>query len=359
MKLYEKTLVPMMFLMFALGAIVIVAGFSFDQADFAAAMLESEGRVIPEADEAPFRLGTFMAAAALLFSSFIGFDSIAQAGGEARNPNRALPLAIGISVVTVGSFYILFTAAVYHAVPWAFVAEQALMRDITAPGLLGYLLPAGWTVAIVAGAAVALTNDLPAMLLAVSRLMFAWAEDGIFPRFVARVHPTRHTPGVAIVLSGLMASGGILEKSSGRRFFSRRRHPRHLDAGQFSAHVRLGAVIAPPQPPAGTRGSCRSASGGTDFDRAHRHRLARNVSRRACLERRLDPAAGVVFPFDGRLDRGDGSGERDLRSRIGQTKTRRRRSRGALLDLAAGMTFRRTEPVARSDLTDPPNLPPA
>ena len=218
-KLYERTLVPLMFLMFALGAVVIVAGFAFDHADFAAALLEREGRVVPVSDAVPFRLGTFLAAAAVLFSSFIGFDSIAQAGGEARDPNRSLPLAIGIAVVTVGSFYFLFTAAVYHAVPWAFVAEEALTRDLTAPGLLGYLLPAGWTVAIVAGAAVALINDLPAMLLAVSRLMFAWAEDGIFPRSVARVHPIHRTPGVAIVLSGLMASVGILGSHLAGDFF--------------------------------------------------------------------------------------------------------------------------------------------
>jgi amino acid transporter len=85
-----------------------------------------------------------------------------------------------------------------------------MTRDLTAPGLLGYLLPAGWTVAIVAGAAVALINDLPAMLLAVSRLMFAWAEDGIFPRHVATVHPKWHTPHIALLLSGVMASLGIL-----------------------------------------------------------------------------------------------------------------------------------------------------
>jgi amino acid transporter len=219
LKLYERTLVPMMFLMFALGAIVIVAGFSVDQAEFASAVLEAESRVIPEDGDTPFRLGTFLAAAALLFSSFIGFDSIAQAGGEARDPQRSLPLAIGISIFSVGTFYLLFTAAVYHAVPWTFVAQEALARDITAPGLLAYVLPTGWTVAIVAGAAVALTNDLPAMLLAVSRLMFAWAEDGIFPRGVARVHPTRHTPGVAILLSGSMASIGILGSHLAGDFF--------------------------------------------------------------------------------------------------------------------------------------------
>lgn len=218
-RLYERTLVPMMFLMFALGAVVIVAGFAFDQHDFAAALLAEEGRPIPKASAAPFRLSIFFAASALLFSSFIGFDSIAQAGGEAKNPNRALPLAIGIAVVTVGTFYILFTAAVYHAVPWTYIAEEAMTRDLTAPGLLGYLLPTGWTVAIVAGAAVALINDLPAMLLAVSRLMFAWAEDGIFPRGVAQVHPKWHTPHIAIVLSGLMATVGILGSHLAGDFF--------------------------------------------------------------------------------------------------------------------------------------------
>jgi amino acid transporter len=218
-KLYERTLVPLMFLMFALGSIVIVAGFSFDHADFAAALAAREGAQVPVDPGTPFRLGPFLAAAALLFSSFIGFDSIAQAGGEARNPNRALPLAIGIAVVTVGSFYILFTAAVYHTVPWTFVAERAQETDLTAPGLLGYVLPAGWTVAIVAGAAVALINDLPAMLLAVSRLMFAWAEDGIFPKQVAKVHARLHTPYVAIVASGLMASVGILGSHFAGDFF--------------------------------------------------------------------------------------------------------------------------------------------
>lgn len=218
-RLYERTLVPMMFLMFALGAVVIVAGFAFDHHDFSTALLEQEGRSISEATQPSFNLGIFFAASALLFSSFIGFDSIAQAGGEAKKPNRALPLAIGIAVVTVGTFYILFTAAVYHAVPWTYIAEEAMTRDLTAPGLLGNLLPTGWTVAIVAGAAIALINDLPAMLLAVSRLMFAWAEDGIFPRGVAKVHPKWHTPHDAIVVSGLMATLGILGSHLAGDFF--------------------------------------------------------------------------------------------------------------------------------------------
>ena len=80
---YERALVPLMYLMFALGAVVIVAGFAFDHADFAAALVREGDTVAPAVGRAtPFRLGTFLAAACLLFSSFIGFDSIAQAGAK-------------------------------------------------------------------------------------------------------------------------------------------------------------------------------------------------------------------------------------------------------------------------------------
>jgi basic amino acid/polyamine antiporter, APA family len=214
----ERILVPLMFVMFVLGGVVIVTGFLFDQADFAAALSAREGVAVPTAS-AEFGWGRFLAASAILFSSFIGFDSIAQAGGEAKNPERALPLAIGIAIVTVGTFYMLFTAAVYHTVPWAFIAERAQTQDLTAPGLLGYVLEPQWTVLIVAGAAIALINDLPAMLLAVSRLMFAWAEDGVFPKGVAKVHERWHTPHVALALSGLMATASILGSHFAGDFF--------------------------------------------------------------------------------------------------------------------------------------------
>ncbi len=218
-KSYEKTVIPLMVLMFLMGAIVIFSGFYFSQADFAQAVLEKNGQPIPSDPMQKFDLMTFFSASALLFASFIGFDSIAQAGGEAKDPTRTLPLAIGLTILVVGGYYVLFTGAVYHAVPWHFVAAEAVQKDITAPGLLGYLLPAGLTVVIVAGAAIALINDLPAMLLSVSRLMFAWAEDGIFPHFITRIHPDYQTPYVAIVLSGVMASIGILGSHFAGDFF--------------------------------------------------------------------------------------------------------------------------------------------
>ena len=212
--LYERLVVPLMFLTFALGGVVIVAGFAFDHTDFvravpAAAVAAAAGSEAAAATTF-IPLSTLLTASALLFASFIGFDSIAQAGGEAKNPGRNLPLAIAAAVLSVAAFYMLFTAAVYHAVPWDYLAADAQTRDVTAPGLLGELLPPFWTIVIVSAAAIALVKDLPPMLLSVSRLMFAWAEDEIFPRTVAAVHSRYRTPHIAILVSGVMASLSIL-----------------------------------------------------------------------------------------------------------------------------------------------------
>lgn len=218
LKFYERILIPLMVVMFGLGAIVIFSGFFHDQVDFANGLLMKEGREVPEL-ATQFSWTTFLTAAAVLFSSFIGFDAIAQAGGEAKNPKSYLPLAIALAIGGVGVYYFIFTAAVYHTVPWSYVAEEALLKDLSAPGLLGYVLSPGWAIVITLGAAIALINDLPAMILSVSRLMFAWAEDGIFPRGIARIHPTFNTPVWAILLSGGMATVGILGSHFAGDFF--------------------------------------------------------------------------------------------------------------------------------------------
>ena len=216
-KFYERTVVPLMFVMFALGIIVIITGFLFDQEAYAAVVPESV--LFAKNTMADFDPLIFLSAAAILFSSFIGFDAIAQAGGEAKRPTKTLPKAILLAITIVGGFYFLFTIAVYHAVPWGYVAAEAELKDITAPGLIGPLLPAGLSVAILFGAAIALINDLPAMLLSVSRLVFAWADDGIFPSKIANIHKKHKTPHRALYLSGTIASVGVLGSHFAGDFF--------------------------------------------------------------------------------------------------------------------------------------------
>ena len=209
-KTYERIMVALMLLMFIGGAIAIPAGLIFNHSDFAAALAQHDGVMMGTAPAAPIDFRILLAASAVLFSSFIGFDSISQAGSEAKNPNKTLPLAIGITVGLVATYYMLFTGAIYHAVPWYFIAERGVTTDLTAPGLLGYVLAPGLAVAIIAGAAIALANSLPGMILAVSRLMFAWAEDGVFPNRVASVNKRWRTPHVAILISSITASAGIM-----------------------------------------------------------------------------------------------------------------------------------------------------
>jgi amino acid transporter len=208
-KTYARAMIVLMILGLLGGAIVIATGFAHDHADFLAAVAARDGVQVTPVASTALPPSALMAAVAILFSSFIGFDSIAQAGSEARNPHVTLPLATGISILSVGAFYLLFTAAVYHAVPWYLIAERAAASDLTAPGLLGYLLSPAWTAAIVGFSAVGLFDSLPGMLLAVSRLMFAWAEDGIFFRSVSRIHPRWRTPHVAILASSVTATAGI------------------------------------------------------------------------------------------------------------------------------------------------------
>ena len=218
-QIYQRTLVPLMFLMFIGGLVAIPAGFIYSEEDFVAALEVRERINYVGVSGQAINWTAVAAASVILFSSFIGFDSVAQAGGEAKNPSRNLPLAIGISIVGIAAYYIIFTAAVYHTVPWNFVAERAQNTDLTAPGLLGYVLSPGWTVVILVSAAIALANDLPAMIFSVSRLVFAWAEDGIFPKTFSYISPRSHAPSRAILLSSLMATLGILGNYFSGDFF--------------------------------------------------------------------------------------------------------------------------------------------
>ena len=218
-KVYKNTLIPMLVIMFVLGSIVIITGFIYDQKDFINSVLSTDNRVIETISDSKFDLKIFLTAATLMFSIFIGFDAIAQTGNEAKNPTKNIPRAILLAIFIVASYYILFTVSVYNVVPWNFVADESLTKDITAPGLLSYVLPSFWGILIIIGAAIALINDLPAMILSVSRLMFAWARDNIFPSSVAIIHSKFKTPYIAIIFVGIVASIGAIGSHFAGDFF--------------------------------------------------------------------------------------------------------------------------------------------
>ena len=227
---YAWTVILLMFLMFLGGIAVIITGFANGPRDFAAALTANPGvamgetlaraglggKSIAEIEAAasdPLG-GAFhvLRAAAFLFFAYIGFASISQAGGEARNPRRILPRAFVIATTVICAYYLLFSAAVYHAIPWRFIASfvNAAPADVSVPLLIGVLMPPALASFVALMAALALANDIPPMLMATSRLFFAWARDGVFPRGLASVSRRFRTPHWALTACALVASSFVI-----------------------------------------------------------------------------------------------------------------------------------------------------
>ncbi|MFN8061783.1 MAG: APC family permease [Vicinamibacterales bacterium] len=209
-KAYERTVVVMAVAMIVGPVIMTAVGFATSGETFMATMAAGGTALPPDAPLPASSASTFLGACVVLFSSFIGFDAIAQAGGEATRPTRNLPLAIVVAMASVTVYYVVFTAAVYHAVPWAFIYRTALVRDVSAPALLAPLLSPFLGVLILFAVTMAILNSIPSVMLANSRLLYAFGADRVFPAFLAHVHPSYRTPDHALTATALFGSASVV-----------------------------------------------------------------------------------------------------------------------------------------------------
>jgi APA family basic amino acid/polyamine antiporter len=216
---YQRTLVVMATITIVGPVIMTVAGAVFTHADFEAAVLaRGLTSVSSNAPIPPFSSAVFWGTCVILFSSFIGFDSVSQAGGEAKRPGD-LAQAILIAIGVIALYYIVFTWAVYHAVPWQYIYRESLVHDISAPGLLSLLLPRWAALAILLAVTVAILKVIPAVMLANSRMLYAFSADRIFPNQLSRVHPQYRTPHVALTVTAVLGSLSIIGCKFGGDFF--------------------------------------------------------------------------------------------------------------------------------------------
>lgn len=209
LKSYEAVVVLLVAITFVLGGFVIYYSLSNTPEHFSESLFQKTGEKIGT-EPTIFSWDKLIAASSILFASFIGFDSIAQVGGEAKNPTKNLPAAILITFLIVSMFYLCFTYSIYKIVPWNFIAKEATEKDVSAVSLLGYMLNGKSTILILFGACIALLKDLPSMILSVSRFVYAWSNDKLFPAVFSKIHASYHTPHYAILFSGTIASMGVL-----------------------------------------------------------------------------------------------------------------------------------------------------
>ena len=148
----------------------------------------------------------FSSAVLLLVFAFTGFETAVIPAGEARDPRRHLPFALIAGTAIAVLLYVAIQAVCIGTLP-GLAAAQRPLADVG-----GRLLGGPGTAVISLGALISVVGTMNAIMLAAPRLLFAMAEQGQLPQFLAATHRRFRTPHVAIVLS---AAGMIVLTLSG------------------------------------------------------------------------------------------------------------------------------------------------
>jgi APA family basic amino acid/polyamine antiporter len=143
-------------------------------------------------------MGIFTAASVVFFA-FIGFDVVATAAEETRNPQRDMPRGIIGSLIICTTLYVLVSIVVTGMQNYTKLSIDAPLAD--AFKATGHPWYAGF---ISFGAAVGLTTVCMILLLGQTRVFFAMSRDGLLPRFFSRVHPRFKTPHRPTILLGVI-----------------------------------------------------------------------------------------------------------------------------------------------------------
>ncbi|MFF8788800.1 amino acid permease [Streptomyces sp. NPDC015125] len=145
-------------------------------------------------------MGIF-AAAAVVFFAFIGFDIVATAAEETRNPQRDVPRGILGSLAICTVLYVAVSVVVTGMEKYSKLSTDAPLADAFKD--LGHPFFAG---VISFGAAVGLTSVCMILLLGQSRVFFAMSRDGLLPRVFSRSHPRYGTPYRSTIALGVIVA---------------------------------------------------------------------------------------------------------------------------------------------------------
>src|SRR5258708_16385965 len=149
-----------------------------------------------------------MAAAAIIFFAFYGFDAISTASEEAKRPERDIPIGIVGSLLICTLIYVGVAAVAVGSMPFTEYAHSAEPLAL----ILRKLGSGQAAVVIGAAAIIALPTVILAFLFGQSRIFFVMARDGLFPPSLAKVNARTGTPvritlvtaAIVAVLAGLV-----------------------------------------------------------------------------------------------------------------------------------------------------------
>ena len=139
------------------------------------------------------------AATLLLIYAFIGFEGVAVPAGEAKRPERDIPLGLLLGLAVVAVLYMVIQLVSQAAVPNLANSKTPLL-DVSA-SLFG---PVGAIVLMVGVAASVLANLLSSMFSA-TRVTYALSLEKSLPSWFGEVHSRYLTPANSVVFFGLAA----------------------------------------------------------------------------------------------------------------------------------------------------------
>jgi len=144
--------------------------------------------------------------ASILFFAYLGFEAVATAALEARNPQRDIAIGILASLTVATLVYIAVALTLTGLVPY---------RDLGVPDPVAVAVQAiGWpalTIVIKLGGLVGLCSVLMVNTYAHSRVCLAMSADGLLPGFFSRIHPRFRTPHLGtIAVAGVAALAAAL-----------------------------------------------------------------------------------------------------------------------------------------------------
>jgi len=144
--------------------------------------------------------------------TYDGWYGLTFSAGELKDPARSLPLGLIAGVVTTSAMYAAVNVAYLRAIPVGAMGGTARIGEGAAAALFGAQASRWLAAAIV----VSTFGCLAATILYSARIYLPMAEDRLFFRAVARIHPRHHTPGpslwVQCAWSALLALSGSYEQ---------------------------------------------------------------------------------------------------------------------------------------------------
>ena len=145
-------------------------------------------------------LGIFTAAAVVFFA-FIGFDIVATAAEETKNPQRDMPRGILASLAVCTVLYVAVSLVVVGMQKYSELNIEAPLAEAFKANDADFI-----ATLITIGALAGLTTVVMILMLGQSRVIFAMSRDNLLPRSLASVHPRFGTPYRITIVIGVVVA---------------------------------------------------------------------------------------------------------------------------------------------------------